>query len=409
MSRSRTRRWRSRLRAIDVLRESWLEATRRPGRAFISGLGVALGTAGIVATITLVATVRYQVSDEFDALRATQVEVRSGLNDGESQDSVDFPPPDAVVDRVRTLSGVEGVAVIRESREDVKTALNRIVDPTAPTHRLKVYGLNHAGLTALDTELTGPGWVRWHDETGQRVVVLSAATAAAIGAGDIGVGDNLYVGDLLFTVVGILEGSPRLPALMSGVVIPIRTVDLYESDPGRDRLIAVTSPGAAGLVAAALPTAISPTAPQSWTAYAAEDDLRLRRGVDDQIQSLALGLGLVVLILGIVTIGNAILSSVMQRIHEIGLRRALGARPRHIAAHVLADAAFTGLIGGGVGAIGGLVATLGVTALRGWIPVVDPKTPVLAMIGGLVSGALAGLYPARVGSRLSPTEALRRE
>jgi putative ABC transport system permease protein len=131
--------------------------------------------------------------------------------------------------------------------------------------------------------------------------------------------------------------------------------------------------------------------------------------VDDQLQALSLGLGAAVLVLGVVSIGNATLTSVMQRIHEIGLRRALGARPRHIAAHILLDAAVIGTIGGIIGATLGLTATLAVTAAQGWVPVIDPRIPVATIAGGILAGVVAGVYPARVGSRLQPTEALRRE
>src|SRR5690606_5400623 len=75
--RRRRPRWRSVLSLGDVFGESWLEVSRRPLRTVLTGLGVALGVAAVVATSALVDTIRFQVSDEFDALLATQVEVRT--------------------------------------------------------------------------------------------------------------------------------------------------------------------------------------------------------------------------------------------------------------------------------------------------------------------------------------------
>lgn len=77
--------------------------------------------------------------------------------------------------------------------------------------------------------------------------------------------------------------------------------------------------------------------------------------------------------------------------------------------HIVLDAATLGTLGGVVGAVIGLTATLAVTARQGWQPVIDPGLPLVAVAAGIVAGVIAGLYPAWVGSRMQPTEALRRE
>ena len=397
-------RRRSRLRLVDVARESWLEVTRRPGRAIMAGFGIALGSGAIVATMALVATIRFQVSDEFDVRRATQIEVRASTPDPLGG----FPPSMVTIDRIEGLSGVEGVAVVRETVEPLRLALNQVIDRTAPPTSARVYGIDSSGLRALDVAISGRGWDRWHDSRAERVVLVSRQTALDLGASGVTVGDRLFISGIAFTVVGSLDESPRLPALADGLVVPSRTAEMFALDQDRDRIVVITAPGAAAQVALALPVALSPDAPESWAAYTPIDDEGLRRAVDSQFQALSLGLGGVVVLLGIVAIGNSVLTSVLQRIHEIGLRRALGARPRHIAVHILFDAAMLGAIGGIVGATLGLTAVLAVTAYQGWSPVVDPRLAVATIAGGLLAGTLAGLYPARLGSRIQPTEALRR-
>lgn len=407
-------RSRSRLRMTDTIAESWLQISRRPGRAFMTALGVALGSAAIVATLSLVTTIRFQVSDEFDALRATQVELRTrddqaaGAKDG-SSDSSAFPPPASDLDRTAKLTGITGIAAIRETDSDQTISLNQVIDPTAVPTRAPVYGLNAEGLRALDASFTGPGWDRWHDQQQARVVAVPRRLAIALDAPELDVGDRVFINGLSFSVVAIIDTAPRLPGLLQGFIIPATTSDLFPLAYDRDRLIAITLPGAAPQIARVLPTAIAPTAPDRWTAYAPSDDGSLRQAVDDQIRLLSLGLGAIVLLLGAVSISNATLTSVLQRIHEIGLRRALGARPRHIAAHILLDAATLGAVGGALGAILGTSATLAVSALQGWRPVIDPLIPAAAVLGGLLAGTLAGAYPARAASRLQPTEALRRD
>ncbi len=380
----------------------------------MTGLGVALGAAAVVATIGLADTIRYQVSDEFDSRRATQIEVRS--SDTEEPTTADgattearFPPAEMTLERVGALSGVDGVAVVRETTAEHRVAPNQVVDPTAIPQQARIYGVDAAGLAALDTQIRGPGWGPWHDQHQSRVAILSHNAANQLGAQGVDLGDTLFIDGISFTVVGILDESRRLPALTGGIVIPASTSTMFPLETERDRLVVTTQPGAARPVANILPVAVDPSHPDNWIAYAPDDTATLRNAVDDQLQALALGLGAIVLFLGAVSISNATLTSVLQRVHEVGLRRALGARPRHIAAHILLDAAILGALGGLAGVAVGVTAVLAVTATQGWVPVLDPRIPVLTILGALTAGTLAGIYPARIGSRLQPTEALRRE
>ncbi len=406
----------SRVRALDFVGESWLELSRRPVRTILTGLGVALGIAAVVVTQGLVTTVRFQVSEEFDATLATQVEVRlrstpgePGASDVAEDDRDAFPPPSDALQRVDGLSGVEGVAVLRDSEQSVPVGLTAIGSGTNDQAGAVIHGINASGLAAVGATVTGSSWSTWHDAASQRVALIGRITADELGLHEVRPGDVVFLDDLSFTLLGIIEDGGRVPSLANGVAMPATSTASFPMGEDRDRVLTVTAPGAAKDVEAILPVALSPTDPERYVAYARTPSGNLRRAVDSQLQTLALALGAVVIGLGVVSIGNATLTSVLQRISEIGIRRALGARPRHVAVHVILDAALTGAGGALIGVVVGIVVTLAVAAYESWQPVLDPRIPVAALVVGTVVGAVAGLYPAWVASRLEPTEALRRE
>ena len=125
-------------------------------------------------------------------------------------------------------------------------------------------------------------------------------------------------------------------------------------------------------------------------------------------------LGLLTLLTGIVGISNIMFVSVRERTHEIGIRRAIGAKPRNILTQVLAESVAITVLFGYIGIVMGTALTqiIGYSASEADIlkdPSIGLSTAVKVTVVLVVAGALAGLLPARRALKIKPVEALRDE
>jgi putative ABC transport system permease protein len=104
---------------------------------------------------------------------------------------------------------------------------------------------------------------------------------------------------------------------------------------------------------------------------------------------------------------NIMLVSVTERTREIGLRLAIGARPRDILKQFLFEAIALSLIGGAIGILTGILAARAIASLAQWPLLIEPEWIVLAALFSGFVGVFFGWFPALRASRLDPIEALR--
>ena len=129
-----------------------------------------------------------------------------------------------------------------------------------------------------------------------------------------------------------------------------------------------------------------------------------------RVMSILLGaIASVSLIVGGIGIMNIMLVSVTERTREIGLRQAVGAKTRDILSQFLVEAVTLSLLGGIVGIVLGLTASLLISHFAQWSTMVSPMSILMAFVFSALVGVFFGYYPARKAAYLDPIDALRYE
>ncbi|MEO5834014.1 MAG: ABC transporter permease [Nakamurella sp.] len=402
---------RSRFGPRDLFDEALFGISAKPARLVLTMIGTVVGIAALVATLGLGQTAAGQIAQRFDEVTATRV-VLSAISPQFQAEDVQTPglPWDAA-DRVRRLSGVASAATF--STVDLGTDKVSGVDLLDPS------GANLFDLPAvavsdgiLATEggqvLDGRFFDAGHDRRADAVVVLGVDAAAQLNINRVDVRPSIFIGDIPFAVIGIVDGMIRRTDLAGAVIMPNGTAAKFFGLAAPTELDIRTVVGAAQQVGAQAPVAVSPNQPELINAQVPPKPGQLATSVRGDVNSLFLAFGVVALVVGGLGIANVTLLSVIERTGEIGLRRALGARRRHIAAQFLLESAITGLLGGLIGAALGVVAVVAVSAAKDWTPILDLQVALLAPLVGALIGLLAGAYPAIRAATTEPITALRR-
>jgi ABC-type antimicrobial peptide transport system permease subunit len=410
VERSATRVRASRFRVRDLLAESTTGMLSRPGRTMLTILGTVLGTAALVATLGLAKTAGNQIVERFDALAATSITVEThNVWWGGPRREASVIPWDAE-DRLVRLNGVVAAGTL--SAVDVGATLATSVPLNDPTGQsafsIPVYAASPGFFDAVIAELdTGRFFDAGHSGRADRVAVLGPAAARRLNVTLVDQQPAIFLGDETLVVIGVLDDVAREAKLLDAIVIPNGTARRRFGLDGIAEVHIRTEIGAAQLIGSQAALALYPNDPDELRVRVPPEPGTVRSAVEEDVNTLFIILGGISLLVGAIGIANVTLVSVLERVGEIGLRRAVGAARRHIALQFLSESAVMGLVGGILGSAAGVLVIVGVSATREWTPVLEPIYPLGAPLVGAVAGLLAGLYPAWRAARLEPVDALR--
>jgi putative ABC transport system permease protein len=258
-----------------------------------------------------------------------------------------------------------------------------------------------------------------------KVAVLGETVAQNLFGDNDPTGQVVIIKNVPFTVAGVLTPKGQSPSGQDQddiILLPISTAKQKVMGANKANAKAVSSL----MVQSSGPQTMD-QAQQELTALLRERH-RIQSGDDDdftvrnlaevfaaqetsaQVMSILLGaIASVSLIVGGIGIMNIMLVSVTERTREIGLRQAVGAKTRDILSQFLVEAVTLSLLGGIIGIIVGLTASLLISHFAQWSTQVSLMSVLMAFVFSALVGVFFGYYPARKAAYMDPIEALRYE
>jgi len=388
-------------------------------RSILTVLGVMIGVAAVIAVVSLVQGMQYQISSQLENVGATFVQVRPDFSASRGNPFLPFPAltyDDALAIR-RGATAVRDFTPIFQANVALKNGDTR--------HDAMLYGVRQSYPDVAKQYIDhGRFFGTLDEEAKKRVAVLGSEAARQLGLTDP-IGKDIRLDDNNFTVIGVMEkrGSSIGGDPDDVVYIPFATAQMLY---GPDRM-------------QHLPIALQVRTREDMDLAKEQvrDILRVRhhlkKGQPDDFQVISQEelmktistvlntttgiMGAVVgiaLLVGGIGIMNIMLVSVTERTREIGIRKAIGARRYDVLIQFLIEAVTLSGFGGAVGIALGYLGAAGVRLiLKRWLELPPVHTPMWAIVLAFgfcaILGIIFGIYPAAKASKLDPIEALRYE
>ena len=390
---------------VESVRMSVSNIRQNRMRSFLTILGIMIGVTAVIALVTTISGVSNSISNSFSSmgastmtLSATGTDLQGGLT----------------AENMEELSELEHVDGVSPSVSLTATAAR----DDAYESGVRVSGRNDDYFAQEPDAIARGRAVNAIDlEQSLRVCLISEELVETFFYGDDPIGQELYLNGMRFTVVGVLaeDADSSVSSMLSGsdaVVVPYTTALKMNGETLVTSLtVYIDDANAAEAVESELETALDVIFDYEDDAYSIttmESIADTMESMLSMMSALLGGIASIALLVGGIGIMNMMLTSVTERTVEIGLKKAIGARPGQIQAQFLIESFLLSMVGGLAGVVLGIALSAILCQVLGTGFALSYGAIALGVGFSAAVGVIFGWSPARKASRLNPIDALRR-
>jgi putative ABC transport system permease protein len=401
----------------EMLQVAWDSLMANKLRSVLTTLGVLIGVAAVITMLAIGQGAREQQLQLIQQMGANVVLVFPGQF---RRGAVGFGMGSVQTLTMRDIEALsKGNALIVQVAAEVRRVAQVVYRQKNTSTSVVGVTANYPVVRAYKVE-KGRFFTEHEDLANARVAVLGQTVVANLfGENANPVGKTIRINGIPFKVIGVLakKGALGPMDLDDQILIPLRTA-MYRLF-GTEYLNAISVQIVRNeFVTAAMEEIerilrrshrLPPNKPSDFAMRTQAEWEQLAEQTSRLFIILLLSIASVSLIVGGIGIMNIMLVSVAERTREIGIRKAIGAKPSDIQLQFLLEAVVLSLVGGGLGIFFGIAASYAIGKVAGWTVIVSPISVILAFGFAAAVGIFFGYYPARKAAKLEPVEALRYE
>lgn len=411
----------------DPIKISYKNLLAAKFRSFLTILGIIIGVASVIIIMAIGQSAQALILDQVSGIGSNLIGILPGASDEKG------PPAAAMGIKVTTLK-YDDLEALRDGKNvpEVADAAGYVMGTEEAQYGGNSIATSFIGTTAsyinVETSEISSGRFITKDEENNmaRVAVVGKNIIRDLFSGDDPIGKSFRYKDQNFTVIGVFKekggGGFGTSSVDDSIFVPLRTAQKLFLGIDYIAFIRVKAKNA-DLIPYAIANVKSTLRERHNIKTPSDDDFSVRdqaqalemiKNVTNILRYFLLAIGTISLVVGGVGIMNTMLIVVNQRIREVGLRKAIGAKNSDILSQFLIESSSISFFGGIFGIILGIIvsfiAAIVMQALQyKWPFMISWQSIVVATLVSLGIGIVFGIYPARKASKISPMEALRYE